>query len=647
MARSASTSVLVVVVLVVFGLVPKPAQAAPTPTPTPSASPTATGTTNPTPTDTAVLQPTTLAPAPEPAPALATTSSTPTLSTGESAIAAKAAELQGALGPATSQVFCGLTQSGCGQHYQGGEIYWSPATGAHFVRGSIREVWTHNNWENGFLGYPTSDEFCGLAQSGCGQHYQGADVYWSPATGAHVVRDDILAKWAANGAQAGFLGYPTSDQFCGLAQNGCGQHYQGGEIYWSPASGAHFVRGSIRETWTHNNWENGFLGYPTSDEFCGLTQNGCGQHYQGGEIYWSPATGAHFVRGSIRETWTHNNWENGFLGYPTSDEFCGLTQNGCGQHYQGGEIYWSPATGAHFVRGSIRETWTHNNWENGFLGYPTSDEFCGLTQNGCGQHYQGGEIYWSPATDAHFVRGSIRETWTHNNWENGRLGYPTTDEICSSFANCRSAFQHGAISWTLTGGTSISWDLHPSVRVATDADVSSTYRAGCPVPPSSLRTIDLDYRDFNGAMQRGQIIIRDYLVNDVITAFSKAYGADYEFHQITNPNAFGGDDPTQMAADNTSGFNCRSVVGNPYAVSPHSYGTAVDMNTVENPYRDDNGVWWPSNGSAYILGAVLDRPVTHPAVLRTDSTVVSSLESKGWFWGGRWNPGRDYQHIQY
>ena len=55
-----------------------------------------------------------------------------------------------------------------------------------------------------------------------------------------------------------------------------------------------------------------------------------------------------------------------------------------------------------------------------------------------------------------------------------------------------------------------------------------------------------------------------------------------------------------MKANNSSGFNCRKVVGNPYRQSPHSYGIAIDVNPVQNPYRDVKGKWWPSNGKSYI-----------------------------------------------
>ena len=51
-----------------------------------------------------------------------------------------------------------------------------------------------------------------------------------------------------------------------------------------------------------------------------------------------------------------------------------------------------------------------------------------------------------------------------------------------------------------------------------------------------------------------------------------------------------------MASGNTSGFNCRGVVGNPGVASPHSYGRAIDLNTWENPYHSQQGIvpntWW-------------------------------------------------------
>src|SRR3546814_7814462 len=64
-----------------------------------------------------------------------------------------------------------------------------------------------------------------------------------------------------------------------------------------------------------------------------------------------------------------------------------------------------------------------------------------------------------------------------------------------------------------------------------------------------------------------------------------------------NSRLNGGDDYKSMAADNTSGFNCRTVVNKPGVRSPHSYGGSVDVNPWENPYRSATGYtpnsWWP------------------------------------------------------
>ena len=46
---------------------------------------------------------------------------------------------------------------------------------------------------------------------------------------------------------------------------------------------------------------------------------------------------------------------------------------------------------------------------------------------------------------------------------------------------------------------------------------------------------------------------------------------------------YGGDDDASMAADNTSAFNCREITGGG-AYSNHSWGMAIDINPLENPY---------------------------------------------------------------
>jgi GH25 family lysozyme M1 (1,4-beta-N-acetylmuramidase) len=237
----------------------------------------------------------------------------------------------------------------------------------------------------------------------------------------------VSARATAPGAAAD-LGRSTGGILCGLAGGGCLQHFtRNASIYWSPTSGAHVVRGAIRAGWGALGWEWGF-GYPTGDEYCGLRGGGCGQHFTGGKlVYFTPAAGAHEISGNVQAVWGRQGWENGALGYPVGNSFCGLTGGGCGQHFQGGSVYWSRATGGHIVTGAIRTKWGATGWEWN-LGYPTTDAKCGLVRGGCGQQFsRNASIYWSPTTKAHVVRDAIRKAWVASGWEKGRYGYPVGD----------------------------------------------------------------------------------------------------------------------------------------------------------------------------------------------------------------------------
>jgi hypothetical protein len=184
--------------------------------------------------------------------------------------------------------------------------------------------------------------------------------------------------------------------------------------------------------------------------------------------------------------------------------------------------------------------------------------------------------------------------------------------------------------------------LNPVTTPTTSADVAKTYHSGCPVGPSKLRTIRMNFYARDAKMHRGVLIVRSDLTTEVNRGFATALAHRYPVAKMNNPNVYGGNDPVQMEANNSSGFNCRKVVGNPYRMSPHSYGIAIDVNTVQNPYRDRNGKWWPENGKPYIK-----RSPRRAGMLFSDSYLTRSLRGDDFFWGGFWNPGRDYQHFQY
>ncbi|WP_431879610.1 choice-of-anchor D domain-containing protein [Amycolatopsis sacchari] len=308
------------------------------------------------------------------------------------------------------------------------------------------------------LSDPVSPQY-DTAGGGKAQDFRGGSIYWSAATGPHVVQGDILAKYKALGGPAA-LGYPLTDETGTPDGVGRFNHFSldgGASIYWTPQTGAHAIQGAIRAKWESMGWERGPQGYPVTDEL--TTPDGVGKynHFSradGASIYWTPNTGAWSIQGQIRDRWAALGWEAGPLGYPITDETG--TPDGVGRfnHFsKQGSVYWTPSTGPHAIYGQIRDRWAALGWETGPLGYPTTDETG--TPDGVGRfnHFsKQGSVYWTPSTGAHGIYGAIRDKWASMGWERSNLGYPTSDEYGINGGR-RNDFVRGWITFLFSNGS--------------------------------------------------------------------------------------------------------------------------------------------------------------------------------------------------
>jgi hypothetical protein len=115
------------------------------------------------------------------------------------------------------------------------------------------------------------------------------------------------------------------------------------------------------------------------------------------------------------------------------------------------------------------------------------------------------------------------------------------------------------------------------------------------------------------------------------------FRARFPIRQMRPVSDFGGSDDASMAADNTSGFNCR-YVADTTNWSVHAYGEAIDVNTLENPYLVDGRVEPPA-ASSYLDRSNLRRGMAAPG-----TEVNDAFAAIGWYWGGRFH-SPDYQHF--
>ena len=178
-----------------------------------------------------------------------------------------------------------------------------------------------------------------------------------------------------------------------------------------------------------------------------------------------------------------------------------------------------------------------------------------------------------------------------------------------------------------------------TVASVSPSDLGASWRSGCPVGPDQLRLLHLSYWGFDGQPHIGAMVVNSAVTSDVVAIFGRLFAQHFPIHRMEPVDAYQGSDPASMAADNTSGFNCRyAVAAGPPSWSAHAYGEAIDVNTVENPYLE-GGTVMPPAGAAY-----LDRSVYRPGMAVPGGQLVEAFASVGWQWGGRWT-APDYQHF--
>ena len=158
-----------------------------------------------------------------------------------------------------------------------GHIYWSRTTGAHFLRGQILGKYLSAGGA-GVLGFPRTDVV--EVTGGRAAYFTKGRIYWSATTGAHVSRGAVLRRYLSAGGPDGY-GFPETDTKA--IGRGSYAHFTGGRsIFFSPATGVHLVDGRIRRKYAAMGYQRSCLGLPTSDAF-GVT-GGRRSRFAGGTI---------------------------------------------------------------------------------------------------------------------------------------------------------------------------------------------------------------------------------------------------------------------------------------------------------------------------------------------------------------------------
>jgi len=156
---------------------------------------------------------------------------------------------------------------------------------------------------------------------------------------------------------------------------------------------------------------------------------------------------------------------------------------------------------------------------------------------------------------------------------------------------------------------------------------------------ADLAYLQLDHVTFGGTA-RGELVVAAALAARTASLFRRLWELGFPIRQLRLVDDFAASDDASMAADNSSAFNFRVIAGSE-VLSQHALGRAIDINPVENPWRQRERLV-PGAGQAFA-----DRGVIRPGMIVRPGPVVAAFDELGWEWGGDWRHSFDDHHIMW
>jgi len=172
----------------------------------------------------------------------------------------------------------------------------------------------------------------------------------------------------------------------------------------------------------------------------------------------------------------------------------------------------------------------------------------------------------------------------------------------------------------------------------------NSWHKGCPVGLNDLRYLQMSYLNFKGQTKMGEMVVHKEVADEVTEIFHTLYTIGYPIRKMKLVSDYKGSDWQSIEADNTSAFNCRNATGSK-KWSKHSYGKAIDLNSIENPYISRSGHIAHKESLQYRKRQHKNHTPADKAVLLKNDKAVKIFKKHGWKWGGDWHGMKDYQHF--
>lgn len=170
-----------------------------------------------------------------------------------------------------------------------------------------------------------------------------------------------------------------------------------------------------------------------------------------------------------------------------------------------------------------------------------------------------------------------------------------------------------------------------------------------------LRYLNVPHYNFSMHVVIGEIIVAEKIADEVLEIFANLFNLKYPIEKMvlidrfydrlnTKLNTL---DKVSMAYNNSYGFCYRKIEGE-NRLSNHSFGTAIDLNPVINPYISIDGSVSPDEGSNFVDRNRKYKIIENKAIILKGDEVYNIFKQYDFSWGGEIWTDRcfDYHHFQ-
>lgn len=165
----------------------------------------------------------------------------------------------------------------------------------------------------------------------------------------------------------------------------------------------------------------------------------------------------------------------------------------------------------------------------------------------------------------------------------------------------------------------------------------SSWTTGCPVGLEDLAAVRVTYFGFDSATHEGVLVVHKRFAADALAIFNELYAIRFPINKVAPWEQYGAD--VYAEQDITVGYYCRKADDSPDEWSGHAYGVAIDINPLDNPFRNVKTGWWPK-ASLPLVPRDGGKGKISP-----DTEAFRIFARHGWAWGGFYVGEPDLMHF--